>query len=81
MSEQSKRKPAKEVRIGSVKAAIWSNEAEQGPRSNVTFERLYREGDTWKSTSSFGRDDLLVLAKVADHGHTWTAEAELSTTV
>ena len=81
MSEQLKKKPAKEVRIGSVKAAIWVNETEQGPRFNMTFERLYREGDTWKSTSSFGRDDLLVLAKVADQVHTWTAEAELSTTV
>jgi hypothetical protein len=81
MSEQLKKKPAKEVRIGSVKAAIWMNETERGPRFNVTFERLYREGDTWKSSPSFGRDDLLVLAKVADQAHTWTAEAELSTTV
>jgi hypothetical protein len=80
MSEQSKKKPVKEVRIGSVKAAIWLNETEQGPRFNATFERLYREGDTWKSSPSFGRDDLLVLAKVADQVHTWTAEAELSTT-
>ncbi|MFZ0429124.1 MAG: hypothetical protein WAO20_13475 [Acidobacteriota bacterium] len=28
--------------------------------------RLYRTGDEWKTTRSFGRDDLLVLAKVAD---------------
>ena len=81
MSEQSKKKPAKEVRIGSVKAAIWLNETEHGSRFTVTFERLYREGETWKLASGFGRDDLLVLAKVADQAHTWTAEAELSTTV
>lgn len=79
MAEQTRKKPAHEVRIGPVKAAIWLNETEHGPRFNVTFERLYREGDTWKSTSSFGRDDLLVLAKVADRAHTWTAEAEFAT--
>ena len=28
-----------------------------------------RDGDEWKRTQSFGRNDLLVLAKVADHAH------------
>jgi hypothetical protein len=37
----------------------------------VTFERLYREGEQWRSTTSFGRDDLLLLGKVADLAHTW----------
>ncbi len=36
------------------------------PTPSVTFERLYRNGDEWKVSRSFGRDDLLVLAKVAD---------------
>ena len=39
------------------------------PRHNVTFSRLYKDGDQWKSTHSFGRNDLLVLAKVADQAH------------
>ena len=58
-----------EVRIGAIKATIWQNETEAGPRHNATFSRLYKDGDDWKSTSSFGRDDLLVLAKVADLAH------------
>ena len=49
--------------------AIWQNETEAGPRHNVVFPRLYKSDDEWKSTSSFGRDDLLVLAKVADQAH------------
>ena len=65
-----KPKPLEEIRIGAVKAAIWHNDTEAGPRHNVTFSRLYKDGDDWKSTPSFGRDDLLVLAKVADHTHT-----------
>ena len=63
-------KPVAEVRTGRVKAAIWRNGTEEQPRHNVTFSRLYKDGDTWKTTQSFGRNDLLVLAKVADLAHT-----------
>ena len=56
-------KPVAEVRIGRVKAAVWPNETEGRTRHNVTFSRLYRDGAEWKSTQSFGRNDLLVLAR------------------
>ena len=62
-------KPVDEIRIGRVKAAIWRNGTDEQPRHNVTFERLYKEADQWKTTQSFGRNDLLVLAKVADQAH------------
>ena len=69
--KQNKIQPVEEVRIGSVKAAIWRNEGESGPRFNVTFQRLYRtEEGKWQSTAGFNRDDLLVLVKVADATHT-----------
>ncbi len=58
--------PIAEVRTGSIKATIWKNATENGARFNVTFDRLYKDGDKWKSTSTFGRDDLLLLAKVAN---------------
>ena len=57
--------------MGAIKAAIWKNDTQSGVRYNVTFSRLYKDGDEWKSTESFGRDDLLVLAKVADQAHSW----------
>ena len=38
---------------------------------NVTFERSYKDGEEWKTTNSFGRDDLLKLAKLADEAHSW----------
>ena len=63
-------KPVDEIRIGRVKATVWRNGTEDQPRDNVTFSRLYKEGDQWKSTHSFGRNDLLVLRKVADFAHT-----------
>lgn len=67
----NKTKPAHEVRLGHIKAAVWRNETETGVRYNATFSRLYRNGEQWKSTDSFGRDNLLLLGKVADQTHSW----------
>ena len=66
-----KAKPVHEVRLGRIKAAIWLNETENGPRHNVSLSRLYKDGDNWKDSTSFGRDDLPLVAKVADLAHTW----------
>lgn len=64
--------PADHVRLGAISAAIWANETEKGVRYGVTFERLYRDPNSgsWKSSATFNRDDLLVIAKVADMAHT-----------
>ena len=73
----SNTKPADKVRIGAIKAAIWRNESDNGSRFNVTFSRSYRDSEgNWQSTSSFRRDDLLVLAKVADQAHTRIVEMQ-----
>jgi hypothetical protein len=69
-----KQKPIHEVRLGSVKAAIWENQTDNGTRFNVTVSRIYKDGEEWKSTESFGRDDLLLLGKVCDQAHTWIFE-------
>ena len=63
-------RPTTTVRIGVVKAAIWQNQAGDRTRYNVTFSRSYRDADgQWHTTHSFGYNDLLVLAKVADRAH------------
>ena len=64
-----KNTPATKIRIRNLEAAIWRNETDQGVRFNVTFTRFYRDGEQWKSSTSFGRDDLLLLAKIADRAH------------
>ena len=70
-------KPIAKVRIGAVKAAIWKNEAGNSTRHNVTFQRLYKNGDDWKTTHSFGRDELPLLAKVADLAHSRIYELQI----
>ena len=65
------KKPVHEVRLGRIKAAIWENETQNGTLHNVTLSRLYKDGDQWKDSASFGRDDLPLVSKVADLCHTW----------
>lgn len=70
----NKQKPAHEIRLGAVKAAIWENKVNDVTRYNVTLSRIYKDGNQWKSTESFGREDLLIVAKVADRAHSWIYE-------
>ena len=62
------------IRIGHFKGEIWLNQTKSGDRHNVTVTRLYRDGDLWRESQHFGRDDLLLLAKVLDQAHTWILE-------
>lgn len=73
-----KPQPIHEVRLGVVKAAIWEHASDHGQRYNVTLARIYKDGEQWKSTDSFGRDELLLLAKVIDLTHSWIFEQQLS---
>jgi hypothetical protein len=75
MAKSSANKPVHEIRMGRIKAAIWENETQNGVRHNVTCQRIYKEdGGEWKSSDSFGRDDLPLLSKVVDLAHTWIYE-------
>ena len=67
-------RPVHEIRLGCIKAAVWANRTENGTRHNVKIVRLYKDGDDWIDATSFGRDDLLVVAKIADLAHTWIHE-------
>jgi len=71
----SSNKPVREIRMGRIKAAIWENASDSGPRHNVTLRRIYRDGEgKWQTSDSFGRDDLPLVGKVADLAHTWIYE-------
>ncbi len=68
-------KPVEELRLGTIKAAIWQNESKNGTRYSVRITRLYKDEDEWKTSDSFGRDELPLVAKVADLAHTWIFRA------
>ena len=71
MSTDTKTRPVHELRMGRIRAAIWANETQNGTRHNVTVSRIYKDGDDWKDSTSFGRDDLPLVAKIADLAHSW----------
>lgn len=70
-SAPKKSRPVQEIRLGRIRAAIWENETQTGTRHNVTISRIYKDGEDWKDTGSFGRDDLLLVGKVMDRAHSW----------
>ncbi|MEZ6061097.1 MAG: hypothetical protein R3C19_12095 [Planctomycetaceae bacterium] len=73
--DNTNNKPVHRIRIGRISAAVFENATRDGQTFfNVQFDRAYREGDDWKHTKSFGRDDLLVLAKVCDQTHSWIVD-------
>ena len=69
-------RPVHEIRLGRIRGAIWENQTEtNGTRHNVVLSRLYKDDeDQWRDSTSFGRDDLPLVAKVADQVHTWIFE-------
>jgi hypothetical protein len=72
---EPKRRPVHSIRLKNIRASVWQNESEDGPWFNVTLSRLYRSHTgEWQSSDGFSRDDLLLVAKVADLAHTFCLE-------
>lgn len=59
------------IRQGSISASIWRQETRKGDMFNVTFQRGYKNGEQWKSSNTFGKMDLPVLAFVAARAYEW----------
>jgi hypothetical protein len=56
--------PVFSCRHRALKAAVWKNDSESGPFYNVTLTRSWKDGETWKESTSFGYDDLLIVAEL-----------------
>ena len=68
----AKNAPVKTLRLGRIKAAIWENESDNRKFYNVTFSRSYQdEQKQWHDADSYGRDDLPLVAKLADQAHSF----------
>ena len=70
-SASNNQPPAHKIRHGAVSASIWRQETEKGPMFNVTFQRTYKDGDDWKNSTSFGRNNLLVVGLIAARAFEW----------
>ena len=63
--------PVHKIRHGAVTTSIWRQETDKGPMFNVTFQRTYKDRDTWKNSQSFGRNNLLVVSLIAARAYEW----------
>lgn len=65
------RKPIHVIRRGLIKVRIWEKRTRSGLRFTVTVSRMFRNGDVWKESTRFGRDDIPLIRLVLDEAHTW----------
>jgi len=63
--------PVHKIRHGAVSASIWRQQTDKGFVFNVTFQRSYKDGDDWKNSTSFGRNNLLVVSLIAARAFEW----------
>jgi hypothetical protein len=59
-------KPVKIMRLRGISASIFANPAKSRTNEDSTFykvsiQRTYKDGDEFKTTSSFSRDDLPIV--------------------
>ena len=65
------RQPIHEVRRGLIKIRIWRSRTRSGMRHTITVTRLFRNGDVWKESTRFGREDIPLMRLLLDVAHTW----------
>ena len=73
MSEETKtekaKPPVKKFNVGSVQASVWQRQAEGGIFYTASFQLSYKDGEEWKTSSSYSRHDLINLVKAAMLSH------------
>ena len=73
----SSNKPVKTFRLRGVSASVFENQSEQnGVFHKVQILRTYRDGDEFKSTPTFSRDDLPIVLTVAQRAWEFVLDAE-----
>ena len=68
-----------EIRLGLINVRIRRKHTHTGIRHSVSLVRLFRDGDAWKESSRFGRDDLPLVRLALDQAHTWVFEGSQGT--
>lgn len=74
---QNENRPVHVIRRKGVKASIFVNKSGDSEFAKVTVQKIYRD-DTgnWKTTTSFGRDDLPLVTLVTKRAWEWILDRE-----
>ncbi len=75
-------KPVMTFRLRGISASIFQNHGKSDSRDvtfhKVSVQRHYKDGDEWKNTTSFGRDDLPVVSLLLQRAWEYILDAEAS---
>ena len=76
-SSSSSSKPVKVFRLRGVSASVFENSSEQnGTFHKVQIVRTYKDGEEFKTTPTFNRDDLPFVQQVAHRAWEFVHETE-----
>ncbi len=60
--KESNNKPVKKFQLRGISASLFENTSEKGvPFFKVSITRTFKDGDQFKTTSTFSRDDLPIV--------------------
>ncbi len=60
-----------EIKRGLIKAKICGKRTKAGINFSVSIVRVFRNGDQWKESTRYGRDDIPVIRLVLDEAFGW----------
>ncbi|MBW3599742.1 MAG: hypothetical protein KY475_21035 [Planctomycetes bacterium] len=71
-------KPVKTFRFKGVAASVFENVSEDGESRfhKVSVQRIYKQGDEFRSTNSFGRDELPIAVLLMQRAWEFILERE-----
>ena len=76
MATNENNAPVKVLRARGVKVSVFENRTENATFFKATVQRVYKDGEEFKTTNSLGRDDLPVARLLLQRAWEWILEAE-----
>ena len=77
---QSSTKPLKVFRLRGISASVFENHSKNTERAatfhKVSLQRTYKDGDEFKTTTSFGRDELPICMHLMQQAWAFILDAE-----
>jgi len=70
------KKPVHRVKSGAIEATIWENDGREGTFLSFTLGRLYKIGNEWKTSASYGQRNAADVGAAAMMAATWIAAQE-----
>lgn len=72
-------KPVHVLRLRGVKVAVFENQSAEGSVFHkIALQRVYRDGEEWKTTQSLNRDDIPIATLLLQSAWEWVLEREAS---